>query len=75
LVPDELRYFLLVALLAKKARERLPLSMSYLPAPIRLRLLLRSGGYPRPWWNKSSRSLAGVFCALNSMAKYGGYST
>jgi hypothetical protein len=36
-MPDELRYFLLVALLAKKARERLPLSMSYLPAPIRLR--------------------------------------
>lgn len=37
LVPDKLRYFLLVALLAKKARERLPLSMPRLPAPIRPR--------------------------------------
>ena len=37
LVPEQWRYFLLVALLAKEARERLPLSMPRLPAPIRPR--------------------------------------
>lgn len=36
-MPDELRYFLLVALLAKETRERLPLSMPRLPSPIRQR--------------------------------------
>jgi hypothetical protein len=74
LVPEQWRYFLLVALLAKEARERLPLSMPRLPAPIRPRKYYAQVDTPRPWWNESSCSPAGVFCSLNSMAKYGGYS-
>jgi hypothetical protein len=34
LVLNQLRYFLVVALLTKKARDRLARSLPYLPAPI-----------------------------------------